>query len=153
MERLTISLDSGLAEELDRLIRAQGYGNRSEALRDILRRHIEQSRLQQEAESLHCVANLSFVYNHHSRTLAERVMNLQHDQHDLTIASQHVHLDHNHCLESLMLKGPVQRVRTFAERLCAERGVRHGNLNLIPVEAAADNHSHPHAHPHLHPKS
>lgn len=147
MERLTISLDSGLAAELDQLIRAQGYGNRSEALRDILRRHIEQSRLQQEAESLQCVANLSFVYDHHARTLAERVMTLQHDHHDLTIASQHVHLDHDHCLESLMLKGPVQRVRAFAERLSAERGVRHGQLNLIPVEAAAAGHDHRHLHP------
>jgi CopG family nickel-responsive transcriptional regulator len=149
MERLTISLDRCLAEELDRLIRAQGYGNRSEALRDILRRHIEQARLQQEAESLHSVAILSFVYDHHARTLAERVMALQHEHHDLTIASQHVHLDHDHCLESLMLKGPLPRVRAFAERLIAERGVRHGQLNLIPVEAAAD----AHPHPHLHPKS
>lgn len=150
MQRLTISLDDGLAEALDQLIRAQGYGNRSEALRDILRRHIEQARLRQEAGSLHCVANLSFVYDHHARTLAERVMGLQHEHHDLTIASQHVHLDHAHCLESLMLKGPVPRVRAFAERLSAERGVRHGLLNLIPV-AAGDEHAHVHAH--LHPTS
>lgn len=147
MQRLTISLDDRLAEALDQLLRAQGYDNRSEALRDILRRHIEASRLDQQAESLLCVANLSFVYDHHARTLAERVMTLQHDHHDLTIASQHVHLDHDHCLESLMLKGPVQKVRAFAERLSAERGVRHGQLNLIPVAAAADDHGHAHLHP------
>ncbi|MFD2642798.1 nickel-responsive transcriptional regulator NikR [Pseudomonas japonica] len=147
MQRLTISLDDALAADLDRLIHAQGYSNRSEALRDILRGHIEEARLREQAESLHCVANLSFVYDHHARTLAERVMTLQHDHHDLTIASQHVHLDHDHCLESLMLKGPVQRVRAFAERLSAERGVRHGQLNLIPVDAADS------AHSHLHPTS
>ncbi|WP_175650830.1 nickel-responsive transcriptional regulator NikR [Pseudomonas sp. Marseille-P9899] len=147
MQRLTISLDDGLAEALDQLIRAQGYDNRSEALRDILRRHIEEQRLHKEAESLQCVANLSFVYDHHARTLAERVMTLQHDHHDLTIASQHVHLDHDHCLESLMLRGPVQRVRAFAERLSAERGVRHGQLNLIPVAASAGDHAHAHLHP------
>lgn len=147
MQRLTISLDDNLADALDQLIRAQGYGNRSEALRDMLRRHIEQSRLRQAGESLHCVANLSYVYDHHARTLAERVMTLQHDHHDLTIASQHVHLDHDHCLESLMLKGPVEQVRAFAERLSAERGVRHGQLNLIPVVTSNTDHAHPHLHP------
>ncbi|MFV3332330.1 nickel-responsive transcriptional regulator NikR [Pseudomonas sp. NY15437] len=147
MQRLTISLDDKLADALDQMIRAQGYGNRSEALRDILRRHVEQSRVREDAESLHCVANLSYVYGHHARTLAERVMTLQHAHHDLTIASQHVHLDHDHCLESLMLKGPVQQVRAFAERLSAERGVRHGQLNLIPVAASHTEHAHPHLHP------
>ena len=110
MERLTISLDRGLAEELDALIRDQGYHNRSEAMRDILRRHIEQARLEQ-GQAPHCVANLSFVYDHHSRTLTERVMDLQHAHHHLTIASQHVHLDHDNCLESLMLKGSSDEVR------------------------------------------
>lgn len=151
MERLTISLDHRLAEDLDQLIRAQGYGNRSEALRDILRKHIEQARLEQD-QAPHCVANLSFVYDHHARTLAERVMALQHEHHHLTIASQHCHLDHDHCLESLLLKGPADQVRAFAQRLCAERGVRHGRLNLIPVERH-DAHGQDHAHPHLHPKS
>lgn len=146
MERLTISLDSGLAAELDALLRAQGYSNRSEALRDILRRHIEAARLEREQDG-HCVANLSFVYDHHARTLSERVMALQHDHHHLTIASQHAHLDHDHCLESLLLKGPADQVRAFAARLCVERGVRHGRLNLIPVEHDAAGHSHPHLHP------
>ncbi|UHH32797.1 nickel-responsive transcriptional regulator NikR [Pseudomonas veronii] len=151
MERLTISLDRGLAEELDALIRDQGYHNRSEAMRDILRRHIEQARLEQ-GQAPHCVANLSFVYDHHSRTLTERVMDLQHAHHHLTIASQHVHLDHDNCLESLMLKGSSDEVRDFAHRVCAERGVRHGSLNLIPVEQGVS-HEQVHSHLHLHPKS
>jgi CopG family nickel-responsive transcriptional regulator len=151
MERLTISLDRQLADELDALIRAQGYRNRSEAMRDILRSHIEQARLEQ-AEAPHCVANLSFVYDHHARTLNERVTSLQHDHHHLTIASQHVHLDHDNCMESLLLKGPADQVRHFAHLLCAERGVRHGTLNLIPVEhQTADGPAH--AHSHLHPTS
>jgi CopG family nickel-responsive transcriptional regulator len=98
------------------------------------------------------VANLSFVYDHHSRTLTERVMDLQHAHHHLTIASQHVHLDHDNCLESLMLKGSSDEVREFAHRVCAERGVRHGSLNLIPVEPDAT-HEQAHSHLHLHPKS
>lgn len=151
MERLTISLDRQLAEELDALIHAQGYRNRSEAMRDILRRHIEQARLAQ-AQAPHCVANLSFVYDHHARTLSERVTSLQHDHHHLTIASQHVHLDHDNCLESLLLKGPADQVRHFANQLCAERGVRHGTLNLIPVEHRTTDDA-AHRHSHLHPMS
>ena len=151
MERLTISLDRQLAEELDALIRSQGYRNRSEAMRDILRSHIEQARLEQ-AQAPHCVANLSFVYDHHARTLSERVTRLQHDHHHLTIASQHVHLDHDNCLESLLLKGPADQVRQFANQLCAERGVRHGTLNLIPVEHHTTE-SPAHVHSHLHPTS
>ncbi len=77
MERITISLDRALAEEFDRLIRGRGYANRSEAIRDILRRELEAERLARE-EAPHCVASLSYVYNHHERQLAERLTEQQH---------------------------------------------------------------------------
>ncbi len=166
MERFTISLDVDLADEFDALIRARGYQNRSEAMRDILRQHIEQQRLRAQ-QAPHCVANVSYVYSHHERALADRVVDLQHHYHDLTIASMHAHLDHDQCIESLLLKGPTDQVRACADRLMAERGVRHGALNLVPVDvqqhrhshSAADGsrhaHSHSHAAPHQHtrPKS
>ena len=96
----------------------------------------------------HCVANLSYVYNHHERDLAERLMGIQHDHHDLTISTMHAHLDHDHCIESVMLKGRSRDVRRFADAVSAERGVRHGQLNLITVEV-----EHParHVHSHLTP--
>ncbi|PUA19127.1 nickel-responsive transcriptional regulator NikR [Glaciimonas sp. PCH181] len=152
MERFTISLDTPLAEEFDRLIHARGYQNRSEAMRDILRQHIEQERLRTE-QAPRCVAAVSYVYSHHERALAERVINLQHHYHDLTIASMHAHLDHDQCVESLLLKGPTQQVRVCAERLMAERGVRHGALNLIPVDEILYPHVHDaqSGHPHLPP--
>jgi CopG family transcriptional regulator, nickel-responsive regulator len=164
MERFTISLDADLAEEFDRLIHARGYQNRSEAMRDILRQHIEQQRLRAE-QAPTCVANISYVYSHHERMLADRVVDLQHHYHDLTIASMHAHLDHDQCIESLLLKGPTERVRACADRLMAERGVRHGALNLVPVDLMRQHHSHganeesgsehPHAvsHQHARPKS
>lgn len=135
MERFTISLDEALASQFDQLIAARGYSNRSEAVRDLIRGAIESDRLR-ETPAGHCVANLSYVYNHHERELAERLTGLQHDHHDLTVAAMHSHLDHDNCLESVILKGATAEVRQFADALMAERGVRHGKLNLIALEAA-----------------
>jgi len=160
MERITISLDADLAAEFDRLIAERGYRNRSEAVRDLLRAHLEQAR-QKRGGASHCVASLSYVYNHHERELAERLTSLQHGQHDLTVATLHAHLDHENCLESVILRGPTAAVRGFADALIAERGVRHGQLNLIDVELdAGREHRHrytpagrSHGHVHLKPKT
>jgi CopG family nickel-responsive transcriptional regulator len=151
MDRFTISLDENLAAAFDALIAERGYANRSEAVRDILRTH-----LQQNSEKRHtngaCVANLSYVYNHHERELAERLTSIQHAHHDLTVSTMHAHLDHDECIETVMLKGPTKRVREFAEEMIAERGVRHGMLNLVSVELGAA-HSHGGSkHRHLRPR-
>lgn len=142
MQRFTISLDESLADAFDRLIRARAYANRSEAVRDMIRRELENHSLATQAAP-HCVASLSYVYNHHERRLAERLTDLQHHAHDLVVSSMHVHLDHDTCLETVFLRGRTDAVRTFAETLCAERGVRHGSLNLVPVDTEA-------APPHVH---
>jgi CopG family nickel-responsive transcriptional regulator len=142
MERFTISLDSDLAKEFDALIAERGYSTRSEAVRDLLRAQLEQWRQAQDAAP-HCVANLSYVYNHHERELAERLMAIQHAHHDLTVSTLHAHLDHENCIESAILRGPTTEVRRFAEMLIAERGVRHGKLNLIAVEIDQGHDQHP----------
>jgi len=150
MDRFTISLDESLATAFDELIRHRGYSTRSEAVRDVLRTHLQRHREQRNTRGA-CVANLSYVYNHHERELAERLASIQHAHHDLTISTMHAHLDHEQCIESVMLKGPVQRVRDFADAIIAERGVRHGQLNLISVEMGKP-HSHGGAaHRHLKP--
>jgi CopG family transcriptional regulator, nickel-responsive regulator len=133
MDRFTISIDESLATQFDRLIAERGYSNRSEAVRDLIRGAIEADR-QRAAPSGYCVANVSYVYNHHERELAERLNGLQHDHHDLTVASMHAHLDHENCLESVVLRGETAAVRRFAESLIAERGVRHGALNVVALE-------------------
>ena len=163
MERFTISLDEELAHEFDRLIAERGYRNRSEAVRDLLRGHLESSRFTRN-EAKYCVANLSFVYNHHERTLAERLAGLQHDNHDLIVSAMHVHLDHENCIESLILRGLTTSVRGFANSLIAEPGVRHGQMNLVSLHSDAHPHTHAHQsagagagraqrHTHLKPKS
>ena len=149
MERFTISLDEALAQQFDALIAARGYSSRSEAVRDLIRGAIEGDR-QRDPPSGHCVGNLSYVFNHHQRDLAERLTGLQHAHHDLTVAALHSHLDHENCLESVILKGPTAEVRQFADALMAQSGVRHGQLNVIALEAehhhAHDAHGAPHVH-------
>jgi CopG family nickel-responsive transcriptional regulator len=117
-----------------------------------LRSHLDRQREARDADGP-CVGNLSYVYNHHERELAERLMGIQHAQHDLVVSTMHAHLDHEYCIETVILKGPARAVRQFANTIAAERGVRHGSLNLVLVE---EGHAHSHgdgaAHVHLRPQ-
>jgi CopG family nickel-responsive transcriptional regulator len=157
MQRFTISLDDGLAAQFDTLIAARGYDNRSEAVRDLIRNRMDHDQVDRPADAdanAWCVATLSYVYDHHDRTVSDRVQSLQHDQHDLVVTSVHHHLDHDHCLETVVLRGLTQRVNALAQQLIALRGVRHGNVHLVPLQPleatagtpAADLHSHGHGH-------
>lgn len=145
MERITISLEESLAREFDRLIARRGYENRSEAVRDLLRRELEGERSRGETGG-QCVANLSYVYNHHERELGERITRTQHEHHDLCISTMHAHLDHDSCLETVILRGPTAAVRRFADSIIAERGVRHGALNIVSVAVSKGGHEHHHGH-------
>jgi len=154
MQRVTISLDEDLAAAFDEMVADQGYVSRSEAIRDLVRKTMAARR--EAAADADCVANLSYVYSHQTRTLAQRLTEIGHRHHDLVVASLHVHLDHDHCLESVMLKGRTAQVRALADQIRAERGVRFGELNLVTVARHGDhNHdgdAHIHGHDHLTPE-
>jgi CopG family transcriptional regulator, nickel-responsive regulator len=151
MQRFTISLDDALAQQFDDLIAAKGYVNRSEAVRDLIRSQFGELTLS-TAQAPWCVASVSYVYDHHEHTVTDRVMGMQHDHHDLFITSQHTHLDHSHCLETAVLRGPTEAVRTCAEQLVALRGVRHGNIHIVPLhEEEAHGHQHGHGSSHAAP--
>jgi CopG family transcriptional regulator, nickel-responsive regulator len=151
MDRFTISLDEKLANAFDELIKERGYATRSEAVRDILRTHLQHNAEKRDTRGS-CIANLSYVYNHHERELAERLTSIQHAHHELTVSTMHAHLDHDQCIETVLLKGSVKRVREFAEEIIAERGVRHGSLNLVNAEFGTphthDGSTHRHLKPH-----
>ena len=158
MERVTISLEDGLLEEFDAFIKRKGYENRSEAIRDLLRHHLEQDRLA-ENRAQQVMGCLSYVYNHHERDLSQRLTSIQHEHHDLMLSGMHVHLDHDNCMEVQILRGPIQSVRDLSNQMIAETGVRHGNLNLVSVDITSrthhhhspDSHSgHEHGHDHSH---
>ena len=152
MHRVTITIDDDLMRELDQVIAARGYQNRSEAIRDLARTGLKQASLDAGATS-DCVAVLSYVYDHGSRDLAKRLTNIFHDHHGLTISSMHVHLDHDNCLEVSVLKGSMAKVQHFAEHVIAERSVRHGEIAVIPLLPGTKGPHADHAHDdeHQHP--
>lgn len=151
MHRATIVLDDEFVAELDRLILARGYQNRSEAVRDLARAGMRQA-AEGEGASGPCVAALVYVYDHDERELAKRLTLSFHEHHDLSLSSMHVHLDHGSCLEVAVLKGEAADVRHLADHVITERGVRHGRLVMVPVEFESSKHPHAgeHAHKHLH---
>jgi CopG family nickel-responsive transcriptional regulator len=145
MERITISLDTALADEFDQFITQHGYRNRSEAVRDLIRLKLESERLEKERKG-HCVGTLTYVYNHEERELARRLTTLQHEHHDLAVSTLHVHLDHENCLETVVVQGPTGQVRSFADEVIARPGVRHGELYLVPVDVKKSVHKHGQGH-------
>src|SRR5262245_27999583 len=132
MQRITITIDTALAQEIDRLIATRGYQNRSEAVRDLVRAGIVQT-TPDVGSSSHCVASLVYVYNHGTRELAKRLAKAFQQQHDLSVATLRVALDHDSCMEVSVLKGRTVDVERFAERVVAERGVRHGRVVIVPA--------------------
>jgi CopG family nickel-responsive transcriptional regulator len=150
MQRVTISIDEDLATEFDALIAAQGYQSRSEAVRDLVRRAVDTRRLSAEGGGF-SVASLSYVYDHHTRALAQRLVDIQHNHHDVVVATMHVHLDHESCLENAILKGPTKAVQGLADLIQAERGVRYAKINMISTEPNGHHHHH-HHDDHQHPQ-
>ena len=152
MQRFTISLDEALAVQFDALIAAKGYVNRSEAVRDLIRSQMDDMHLHAK-QALWCVATISYVYDHHERTVAERVQSLQHEHHDLVITGQHTLLDHDHCLETVVLRGRTKEVQALAQLLIALRGVRHGSIHRVPLNNGGHKHTHRRSDSHTHPVS
>lgn len=133
MQRFTISLDDTLAGQFDALTAAAGYVSRSEAVRDLIRLRLDRDQLQ-ASRAAWCVATVSFVYDHHDRTVCERVQSLQHGHHELVVTSLHHHLDHDHCLETVVLRGQTPQVNALSQQLIALRGVRHGSVHQLPLD-------------------
>jgi CopG family nickel-responsive transcriptional regulator len=132
MQRVTITLDDDLLTTLDALSEHHGYRNRSEAIRDILRNALVQEKSQQADRQGYAV--LSYVYEHEKRDLASRLVSSQHHHHDLSVATLHVHISHEDCLEIAVLKGNMHEIKHFADEMIAERGVRHGHLQCLTAE-------------------
>ena len=151
MQRITITIDDDLLAAVDGWMARRGYASRSETFRDILREMLD--RQSADDPNAECIATLGYVFDHATRELARRLTHAYHDHHDLSVASLHVHLDHESCLEVSVLRGAAGAVRTFADAASAQRGVRHARLHLIPVRVSAAGHQHGDraaVHPHLH---
>ena len=145
MQRITITLDDDLMDELDSLIAERGYQNRSEAIRDLTRAGMQQT-AHEKGKTGDCVAALVYVYDHAQRDLSRRLMDTYHHHHDLSLATLHVHLDDDNCMEVTALKGSGSEVQHFADHIIAERGVKHGRLVMMPTGKKASGKKKGHSH-------
>ncbi|MGA9060284.1 MAG: nickel-responsive transcriptional regulator NikR [Terracidiphilus sp.] len=151
LSRIGIALDSELLKRFDRSIEMSGYTNRSEAFRDLIRDRLV--REQTAAPDATVVGTVTLIYNHHAHGITEKLTEAQHEHHNLVVSTSHAHLDHDSCLEVLLVHGKAARVQHFADRLIGLKGVQHGRLVMtVPAHALEPEHKHPqqHEHPHGH---
>ncbi len=126
--RFSTALELDLLAAFDQFITRHGYQNRSEAVRDLIRKNLVDEQWRSAQGTV--VGVISLAYAHQQHKLQDHLTDLQHEDHDLILSTTHVHLDHDNCLEVVMVRGPATRVKTLADRLIALRGVRHGGLTI-----------------------
>ncbi len=125
IKRFGVSMEAGLLDRFDRYIHEHAYTNRSEAIRDLLRRALVEEEWARDRKT---VGAITIVYNHHVPELNRRINQLQHDFQGQVIASMHVHLDHDNCMELIVARGAAKKIKKLADSLIATRGVLHGAL-------------------------
>jgi CopG family nickel-responsive transcriptional regulator len=128
LSRIGVAIDSDLLARFDDLIGRRGYTNRSEAFRDLIRDELVEEAW--ESPDRKVVGTVSIVYDHHVRQLSDRLTDLQHEFFHHVLSTLHVHLDHDYCLEVLVVRGKAADVKKLADTLIATKGVKHGRLSI-----------------------
>jgi len=128
LSRIGVAIDSDLLEKFDKHIASRGYATRSEAFRDLIREELIEKAWQ--APNCEVVGTVTLVYDHHVRLLNERLTDIQHDAYHSVLSTMHVHLDHDNCLEVIIMRGKAKEVRRIADALITMKGVKHGSLNI-----------------------
>ena len=126
--RFSISMPAALAHQLDALVQAKGYANRSQAVADLARNSLVE--YHQELGNHEIAGTITLVYDHHKPHLQAALTDIQHDHHAVIISTMHVHLDHHNCLEVLVVRGKGNVIRKIADELLAAKGVKHGRLTI-----------------------
>jgi len=125
--RFGVSLERGLLERFDAFIRDRNYTNRSEAFRDMIRQELVKK---EWLEGEDVAGAITLIYDHHRKDLLSKITDIQHDYQKFIISSQHVHLDHDNCLEIVAVKGAAGEVQRLVDRLKSIKGVKHGTLSM-----------------------
>ncbi|SPE28955.1 putative nickel-responsive regulator [Candidatus Sulfopaludibacter sp. SbA3] len=128
LSRIGVAIDTDLLNKFDRLIEKRGYTNRSEAFRDLIRDELVEQTW--ESPDSQVVGTVTLVYDHHVRMLNEKLTGIQHDFHHSILSTLHVHLDHDNCLEVLVVRGKSAAVRKVSDALISTKGVKHGTLTI-----------------------
>jgi CopG family nickel-responsive transcriptional regulator len=125
--RFSVSLEERLLRQFDKLIRSSGYPTRSEAVKAIIRKALIEHKW---IEGENVAGTITMVYDHHKRNLVTNLLKIQHDFGKTITASQHVHLDHDHCLEVLVVRGKVAEVKELNFKLKSIKGIKHCELTI-----------------------
>ncbi|MCU0799840.1 MAG: nickel-responsive transcriptional regulator NikR [Candidatus Thermoplasmatota archaeon] len=142
VERVGISFEPELLIEFDSLIRKKGYTNRSEAVRDLVRKALIEAVTDDEKGGV--IGSLTIIYDHEAGGLTDRLMHLQHHHHSEISSTTHIHVDERTCLEVLIVKGKVKDVRRLADNIKALKGVKHGELVLTKTMFEGSHSGHMH---------
>lgn len=129
--RFGVSLENGLLKKFDHICGERKYNNRSEAIRDLIRDELVKEEWAKTKGEVSGV--ISLVYDHHKRELIDHLIDIQHDHQHMIIASQHIHLDHDNCLEVVIIKGHAGEIKNLASRLRSVKGVKHGELVMTTI--------------------
>ena len=129
LTRFGVSLDNGLLSKFDSIIKHKGYQNRSEALRDLIRNHIVEETWSNGGNS-DSIGTINIVYDHHTKDLAKKLNSIQHDFHGLIVSDTHVHLDHDNCLDVIIVKGKTRKIKEISDKLTSVKGVKFGKLTV-----------------------
>jgi CopG family nickel-responsive transcriptional regulator len=126
--RFGVAIPADLLDQFERLIAQKGYSNRSEAIRDLIRDQLVSEVIEHDHGEM--IGTVTVVYNHHVRQLTTRLTAFQHQHYGQVIATLHVHLDADYCLEVLVVRGSSKDIRHIADQLIGTKGVAHGKLTM-----------------------
>jgi len=126
--RFTVSVPNELGRQLDQMARDKGYDNRSLAVADLIRAGLVEHR--QNLGTHEIAGTITLVYDHLRQNVQTALTDIQHDHHEVIVSTLHVHLDHNNCLEVLVVRGKAGRIKKIADELIAAKGVKHGKLTV-----------------------
>lgn len=132
LKRFGVSMEGSLLRKFDRYVKQRGYGNRSEAVRDLVRDALVQQLWENDERIV--AGSILLFYNHHQRNLLQEMTQIQHKMHDRILATTHFHLDHDSCLEIIVVKGKVQDIDQLYKKLITLKGVDYGKFTVAPIE-------------------
>jgi CopG family transcriptional regulator, nickel-responsive regulator len=128
LQRFSVSVEKEILELVDDQVRKKAYPNRSEALRMMIRKEATEQELRTSGEVIGIVG---IVYDHHKPHLVEKMLHLQHDTPAKILGSQHFHIDHHHCVESILLSGKGKELEAFQKSIQNLRGIQHTSLSIL----------------------
>jgi len=128
INRFGVSIEPDLLKKFDIQIKKEGYSNRSEAIRDLIRKDLIKEKQKDPKEE--SIGTLTMIYDHHTSNLTNKLLDIQHDHNTEILTTTHVHIDHHNCLEVIVLKGKTGNIQHLADTIKSIKGIKHGELVL-----------------------